>query len=125
LLARRIEQAVASADRDREPARESKNPLRRGIEHAEDGRLAGRRIDAEMRIDDGAKLVRHAQALHQRCRGIRRHGEDHGIAVGKRNDLVAEIERFDTLRPKPHGAELVLKLNRCAAPAKIIQRRVD
>ncbi len=61
-LARRIDQAVAGADGHRYPARENENPFHRAIDDAEDRRLAGRRIDPEMRVDDGAKLVRRAQA---------------------------------------------------------------
>ena len=37
------------------------------IDHAEDRRQAGGRLDAEMRIDDGAELGRRLQTGHERA----------------------------------------------------------
>ena len=39
LLARRVEEPVAGADGDREPARKGEQPFHRAVEHAEDRRL--------------------------------------------------------------------------------------
>ena len=44
------------------------------------GRLSLRRIEAEMRIDDGAEFGRRFQARQQRCGGARRNRHHHGIA---------------------------------------------
>ena len=52
----------------------------------------------EMRVDDGAELVRRLQARHQRGRGIGRHGEDQRVVRAER-DLVR--------RRKRDGADLV------------------
>ena len=70
IVARRLDQTVGGADRDRQAARESENPFRRAVDDAEDRRHAGRRRDAEMRVDDGAELGRHHEARHQRRRGL-------------------------------------------------------
>ena len=61
-LARHVEQAVGGADRDREAARKREQPFGGAVHDADDGREAGGRIDAEMRVDDGAELGRHRRA---------------------------------------------------------------
>ena len=66
-LARLLHQPVGAADRDRQPVREGEDPFRRRVDDAEDRRLAGRRRDAEMRVDDGVEFLRHGQARKQRC----------------------------------------------------------
>ena len=57
-VARRVDQAVAGADGGRDPAGEGEHPLGRAVEQPEDRRLVRRRLDAEMRVDDGAEFGR-------------------------------------------------------------------
>src|SRR6266700_5759851 len=75
-LARRVEEPVAGADGDRQPARKCKDPFRRRVEDAEDRRLAGRRIEAEMGVDDGAELRGRREVWHDRGRRIGRDREN-------------------------------------------------
>ena len=41
--------------------------------------MSGRRLDAEMRVDDGAEFGRRREVRHERRRGIGRHREDDRI----------------------------------------------
>ena len=54
-----------------------------------------RRIEAEVRVDDGAEFRRRRQAGHQRGRRPRRHREDDGVVRAERDGLIARIERRD------------------------------
>ena len=47
------------------------------------GGCCRRRIDAEMRVDDGAELGRHVEPGHQRRGGVGRHREDDRIIVAQ------------------------------------------
>ena len=58
-LARHVQQPVAAADGDRQAAGKREQPFDGAVDDADHGREAGRRIDAEMRVDDGAELGRH------------------------------------------------------------------
>ena len=61
LLARHIDQPVAIADGDRQPLRERKQPLHQAADDAEIGGASLGRIEAEMRVDDGAEFRRRLQ----------------------------------------------------------------
>ena len=106
-FARRVDQPVGGADRDRHPAGKGEQPFHRAVDDAEDRRLPGRRIDAEMRIDDGAEFGRHVEAADSDAARIGRHRKDDGIVGGKRDRLAAEIERVDAFRPEADGAKLM------------------
>ena len=100
-------------------------PLHRAVEHAEDRRLRRRRLDAEMRVDDGAEFARHCQIAHQRRRDVRRHRKDDRVVGAKRNGVGAEIERLDPLGGKAQRAQLMLHAHRGAALLQMSQRRFD
>ena len=95
ILARLVEQPVRAAGRGREPPRIGKQPLGGRVEHADHGRKVCRRIEAEMRIHDGAECGGRLQIGHDARRDHRRNREDHAIAERQRHCLVAEIERRD------------------------------
>ena len=97
LLARRIDKPIAGADGDGKPARKGKEPLHRAVDHAEDRRLPGRRIDAEMRVDDGAELRRHVEAAAPATRRHRAAPRGSTASPVESDVLVAEIERFHPL----------------------------
>ena len=88
-------------------------------------RLPGRRIDAEMRIDDGAKFGRHVEAAHQRRRGIGRNRKNDRVIGGEHDGFLAEIERFDPVGGKTHGAQLMFQAHAGAALLQACQRRLD
>ena len=54
-------QPVAGADGGRDPAREREHPFGGAVDQPEDRRLVRRRVDAEMRVDDGAEFGRHLE----------------------------------------------------------------
>ncbi len=82
------------------------------VEHADDRRLVGGRLDAEMRVDDGAELGRRLQAGHERGCGIRRHREDHDVLGDERDGIVAEIERIDLAAGMAQRMQLMAEAHR-------------
>ena len=80
LRARHVHQAVGAADRHRQPPFERENPFGRRVDQPLHRRHAGRHVDLEMGVGDGAVALRHREPGHQRRRGMRRHRDDHGIA---------------------------------------------
>ena len=79
-LARHVHQPVGVADGDRQALRKREQPFNQAADDAEDRRLIRRRIEAEMRIDDGAEFRRRLQARQQRGGRSRRHRHHHGVA---------------------------------------------
>ena len=80
LHARRIQQPVGAADCDGKTVGKGEQPLRRAVDDAGHRRQTRRRRDAEMGVDDGAKLARHRQVRNERGRHHRRHRQNDGIA---------------------------------------------
>ena len=75
--------------------RKREQPFDGAVDDADHRRQRRRRIDAEMRVDDGTKLVGRRQAGHQLGRDQGRHGEDHGVVGAERDVVIAEVERRD------------------------------
>ena len=83
-LPRRVDQAIAGADRHRDAARERKDPFRGGVDDAQIGGRSGGRIDAEMRIHDRAVFIRRLEAGNERGRHVGWHRQDDGVVAGER-----------------------------------------
>ena len=79
-LARRVEQPVGAADGDRQTVGKGEQPFGGAVDDAGHGRERRGRLEAEMRVDDGAKFGRRRQVGNERCGDHRRHREDNGIA---------------------------------------------
>ena len=118
LFPRRVDQPVTGADGDRKPAGKGEDPLHRAVEHAENERRIRRRIDAEMGVDDGAKLGRRFEAVHQRGGSVGRDGKDDAVTRTECDGFVAEIERRDRSIGKTNGAQLMLHQHLGAALAQ-------
>ena len=87
--------------------------------------MSDRRLDAEMRVDDGAELRRYVETGDQRSGGIRRHSKNDCIAVTKRDGFAAEIERFDPPGAKAHPAQLMLHAHHRASLLQRAERGLD
>ena len=88
-------------------------------------RLIRRRVNAEMRIDDGAKFGRYLQPANERRRGVRRHRQNDAVIFAERDAVAAEIQRLHTLAAKLNGAKLMFHPHHGAAQPQIFERRLD
>ena len=141
LLARRVEQPVGAADRDRQPVREGEQPFDRAVDHADDRRQC--RAAASMRkcaLTMARNSVGAVEAGHQRGRDHRRHREDHARRPAPSAQLVvAEIERRDAVaverraraaagrtrpcRRAPRGRRAPARRTRSPSPSRAISGR--
>ena len=119
--ARHLHQAVGIADRDRQPAREGEDPFGRAVDDAEHRRHAGRHVDAEMRVGDGAMALRHRQLGDERRRGMARHRQNDRIVGAQRRGLGAEIELRDPAAGKAHRAQLMIQPHLDVALAQMLR----
>ena len=92
-FARDIEEAIGTADRDRQPAGKRKQPFDGPVDDAQiEGRKIRWRGDFKMRIDDRAIVLGRLQARHEALRGIGRNRENDFVRRVELHQIVAEIE---------------------------------
>ena len=88
------------------------------------GGIAGR-IEAEMRVDDGAEFRRRLQARQQRRRRARRHREHHDVVGAERNRVAAEFQFADIAARHRELAQLMAELDRGALVLQQLDRGLD
>jgi len=125
LVPRGVDKRVAGADGDGDAAGKRKDPLHRAVKYTDDWGRPGRRLDAEMRVDNGAKFRRHFEAAHQGSRSVRWYCQDNGVVACEHDRFLAEIERLHPVGGKAQGAQLVLEANGRAALLQRLQHRLD
>ena len=113
-IARTVDEPVGVADRDREPVRKGEQPFDLSVDDAEDRRLAARRRDLEMDIENAAKFVRRRQARKEVLRDPWRHAEDHGIVRAELLLRPVKVERNGALALETDRPEAVAEPNRRA-----------
>ena len=85
-------------------------------------RLARRRRDLEMRIEDGAKIIRRDETRHKFGRRPRRDGEHEAVVLAEHDVLVAETQRadavaveFDLPQPRAEARRDALRVQVCVS----------
>ena len=103
----------------------AKYPLAGAVDHTEYRRKLGRRIDAEMRVDDAAECGRHREAGHQLGRDVRRDCKDDGVVGAEIDTVPGELELRCAAVGKLQRNELIFEGNGNAVLAQPGNRRLD
>ena len=123
-LARNIEQAIGCADRDRQTIGEGKEPLHGPVHDSDNRRKPRRRLEPEMRVDDGAELRGGLQLGNETRRHDRRHGEDH-VIIADRHLIVAEVEGHHLVVREAKRVQPMPEYDLRLVLAEKAQRRLD
>ena len=97
-VARSVDEAVSVANGDREPIWESEQPFDLSVHDADDRRLAARRLDMEMDIENGTKFVRRREARKEFLRDPWRRADDHKIVRAEFLLRPIKVERNGAFR---------------------------
>lgn len=119
-----VQQRIGIADGDGEAVVEGEDPFCRAADHADHRLRAFRRGEAEMRVQDGAEIVRRLQPRHQFRGHPGRHGQHHGLVPPDRHEAIGEGQGGDALALEFQPAQPAGQADPGALAAQMRQGRV-
>ena len=124
-FARPVDEVAGGADRDRKAVAISEQPLRQAADHAEDRRMALRRRDEEMRVDDPPEFLRRLDAGQKDPGRPRRNRDDDRVVPSENDGIRLEFERDRAVGCEANVAQTVAEAHGSAPAGDEADRRID